>query len=355
MTKHEMIKGLFATLSPDERGLLLNELQSDINTVTVLEQSVLVESCPHCQSKLFVKNGKRKGEQKYKCKSCLLIFTGNTGTSAHKIKEKDKFAAYKALMLEGYLPLKKISAKLEISIQTAFDWRHKILSGLKNTDNQFEGITEMDDVWFLYSQKGRKGLKYARKRGGSNRQGDNNFQTKLLMTTDRKSALDISVVRIGRLKKSDIERKVGGKFCSNSILVSDKHRSIASFAKAEGIEHISFKASEHTAGGDYHVQTINNMAERLKTIVNRNLRGVSTKYLQSYANWFALTQEKKSSIDFEKALLKNSDAWELYTNMEAIYKRFIEKLSQRTYRCPVKKSYKSLKTITDRVSKLEYI
>lgn len=66
-------------------------------------------------------------------------------------------------MLEGYLPLKQIAAKVGVSHQTAFDWRHKILSGTGGDKEQFEGITEMDDIWFLYSQKGRKGLDAGRK------------------------------------------------------------------------------------------------------------------------------------------------------------------------------------------------
>lgn len=74
-----------------------------------------------------------------------------------------------------------------------------------------------------------------------------------MITTDWKSKTNLSLVRIGRLKTSDIERKLSGKFTKNSTLVSYKHRSIASFAKAEGVEHVRFKASEHTAGGQYHV------------------------------------------------------------------------------------------------------
>ncbi len=97
------------------------------------------------------------------------------------------------------------------------------------------------------------------------------------------------------------------------------------------------------------------MAGRLKDIINRDLRGVSTKYLQIYANWFALTEKENPSDDLKRALLKNTDSWELYTSMEAIYKRFIENLSQRTYRCPVKKRYKSHVVNLDKVSKMEYI
>jgi hypothetical protein len=260
------------------------------------------------------------------------------------LQKKVKFEEYKALMEQGYLPVKKMATKIGISIQTAFDWRHKILSNLKEINNQFEGLTEIDDLWFLYSQKGRKGLKYSRKRGGSKRRGDNNFQVKLLITADRNTNKDLSVVRIGRLKKSDIERKVGGQFAHGSTLISDKHRSIASFAKSERLTHVSFMAKKHTAGGDYHIQNVNNIATRLKTVVNHQLRGVSTKYLQCYANWFAFLERNKNHEDYknlDQTLTNNNQTWNQYTNIEEIYKRFIKNLSVRTYRCPVKRKWKT--------------
>jgi len=268
-----------------------------------------------------------------------------SGTCYQGIKETDKFENYKSLMLDQYLPIRQIAKKVGISIQTAFDWRHKIMSGLKVPVKGFEGITEIDDVWFLYSQKGRKGLDYARKRGGSKRRGDNNFQVKLLITTDRKSNRDMSVVRIGRIKKSDLERKISGKFNDTCVIVSDKHRSISAFAKAEKIQHVNFKASNHTAGGEYHVQTINNLASRLKTIVNHQLRGVSSKYLQSYTNWFDYKEKVINSVTTENEmnnqLGQNKSAWETYINIENSYKEFIENLSVRTYRCPTKRNWSS--------------
>jgi len=38
---------------------------------TIRIEDALVGCCPHCQSKLFVKNGKREGVQKYKSKGLL--------------------------------------------------------------------------------------------------------------------------------------------------------------------------------------------------------------------------------------------------------------------------------------------
>lgn len=345
---------LFNSLPDTEQIEVLSELNQKPTNETVPIQDAHVVSCPHCESKLFVKNGKRSGIQNYKCKSCCKIFNSKTGTSLYRLHNPDKFELYKALMLESYYPIKQIAKKIGISIQTAFDWRHKILSGIPKEEKPFEGTTEIDDIWFLYSQKGRKGLDYSRKRGGSKRSGDNDYQAKLLITSDRKKTSDVSLTRIGRIKKADIERKVSGKFSKNCILVSDKHRSIAAFAKSESIKHVSFKAAEHTAGGEYHVQNINNMASSLKGIINHTLKGVSTKYLQNYANWY---QVKTNKIDAEKMgelLLKNKKAIHVHLNREGLYKWFIENFSKRTYRCPVKRNFSTALGI-ETISKLNAI
>ncbi len=341
MNTHIEIVRLFKSLSDNDKEKVLQELNETSTGDTVRIEDAIVVCCPHCASKLFVKNGKREEVQKYKCKSCCRVFTFKTGTSLHRLQKPNKFALYKSLMLESYYPIKQIAKKVGISIQTAFDWRHKILSGTVKDNKLFEGVTEIDDIWFLYSQKGRKGLDYSRKRGGSKRAGDNDFQAKLLITADRNKTTDMSLVRIGRLKKVDIERKVSGKFSFGCELVSDKHRSIAAFAKSENLKHISFKASEHTAGGEYHVQNINNMAASLKTIINHTLKGVSTKYLQNYANWYQLRSKEIDAEQMEYVLSQNKNTTNIYFNREAIYKRFIESFSKRTYRCPVKKTYRS--------------
>jgi transposase-like protein len=342
MNPHHEIVRLFKSLSEDEKGMVLKELNQTSIEATVLIEDAVVVCCPHCESKLFVRNGMQGADQKYKCKACCKVFTAKTGTSLHRLHKPDKFELYKSLMLESYYPIKQIAKKVGISIQTAFDWRHKILSGITKEDKSFEGITEIDDIWFLYSQKGRKGLDYSRERGGSKRAGDNDFQAKLLITTDRNKTTDISLARIGRLRKADIERKISGRFSKYCSLVSDKHRSISAFAKSENLKHVSFKASEHTAGGEYHVQNINNMASSLKTIVNRTLKGVSTKYLQNYANWYQIRSKQVNPEELGRMLLKNKAATSLFVNREGVYKWFIENFSMRTYRCPVKKTYRSV-------------
>ncbi len=345
MNIRKHIKKLFESLNSEERSLVLEELNIVNDTNNEPPKDASVDSCPYCSSTLLSKNGHRGVVQRYKCKACHKTFTGVSGTCFHGIKKKSQFDEYSKLMFEQYLPIKVMAKKIGISVQTSFDWRHKILSGLNAESKGFNGITEIDDVWFLYSQKGRKGLKYSRKRGGSKRKGDNKYQVKMLITADRKNSKDFSVTRIGRISKSDIERKVGGRFNKLCTLVSDKHRSISAFAKSEKIAHVNFKASEHTAGGEFHVQTVNNLASRVKTIVNHQFRGVSTKYLQNYSNWFAMNEERKSdensNLKLQDEMKQNKKAWGVFTNIEGYYKDFIEKLSERTYRCPTKRNWSS--------------
>lgn len=358
MTAKEQIIELFKGMNSRDKDILLTELGDLKNNNDALRVDD-IGSCPYCQNEHTIKNGKHKGNQRYLCKVCNRNFIYSTGTALQGIKKKGEFEEYKSIMFtEGFVPLKTMSKRLDISMQTAFDWRHKILCNLKPTDSNFIDITEIDDIWFLYSQKGRQGLKYSRKRGGSSRRGDNDFQVKLLVTSDRNNTNDMSVVRIGRLKAKDIERKIGNRIGDGVTLVSDKHQSIKSFAKKNNINHVSFKSSDHVKDEVYHVQTVNSMASRLKGDINHKLRGVSTKYLQSYANWFQITESHKNKgniLEEKDACLSNKEQWHTYTSIEKQYANFIKKYSVRTYRCPTIRNWKTKLKDTKSIMNLGYL
>lgn len=340
----EQIRELTKQLTQQERQTIMEELKIQVTPLTESEDSP--ESCPHCSSNNFIKHSKFHNRPRYMCKNCNRTFTMLTGTPIHGLKKQSLWIDYyKSMIEDGFLPLNKMKKKFGISIQTAFDWRHKTLSALEQSDKKFEGITEIDDIWKLYSQKGRKGLEFSRQRGGSKRQGDNNFQVKLLTTADRNGTLNMTMVRIGRLKKSDIQRTIGDRIIKGTILVSDKHKSISGFAKDSQIEHKRFTAKNHTLDNQYHVQYVNNVAARFDTTVNRVLRGVSTKYLQNYSNWFvaleSIKKTKNNTENIRSQILKQCQVWNTFTNFERQYKKFINTYSVRTYRCPTKREWKS--------------
>ena len=348
MTDISKFQEKFIKLTEKERIEALRLLNAKHHILLSQDSKVTIKAreCPHCQSIKFIKNGIQKGVQRFRCKECHINFTSFTGTLIHGIRNLGKFEEYKRKMLsDEYYSIEKMMKMIGISKQTAFDWRHKILSNLQqDTTEKFHGITEIDDIWFTYSQKGRKGLDSSRKRGGCEKKGDNDFQTKLLMTSDRNGQNDFSVVRIGRLHSSDIYRKVGDKFASDCTLVSDKHKSIKAFAKNADIKHVSFMAKKHTVDKKHHVQRINNYAERFGDIVNRQLKGVSTKYLQCYANWFGFIEKHKKSDNIIEEVNKtifHNRTWDVFSNIETMYKGFIERYSKRTYEHPVIRKWKA--------------
>lgn len=338
MELSNQIKSLFNQLPSKEQLGLLGELESISKAHSIMRVEDKASSCPHCGSDKIIKHSKYKNVQRYKCKTCSRTFSPTTGTLIHHLKKPDKFEQYASIIeKEGLLTIAEMTKRLDISIPTSFDWRHKILLSLPAGQFKFSGETQMDDLWFLYSQKGRNGLKYSRKRGGSSRKGDNDFQVKIIAASD-KHHVAMKLAKIGRISKNDIICAVGDKFKKDTKLVTDGHRSFSSFANAAGLKHVSFISKKHKAVTGENVQYINNMAERLKTLINRGMRGVSTKYLQAYVSYFAY--KEKNEIDVREHL-KNKRAWDAFTNIEKMYAKFIENKSVRTYRCPTKRNWKS--------------
>ena len=335
----EIMQGI-TTLNYEELFLLEEQLlaQIEIQKQDIHKQvAEQVNECPHCHSKKIIGWGKYKEMKRYMCKSCSRTFIPTTGTVIHYLKKPNAFLNYSTIIFSESLSSLKIEAKrVGVSKTTAFTWRHKILISLGLEAPVFNGVTEMDDVWFRYSQKGRKNLKYSRKRGRSSHKGDNNFVTKLLITKERGGNLDMSVIKIGRLSGQDISRKLKGQFGENAVLISDKHPSIKKFSKDEHINHKDFKASNHVENKIYHVQGINYLAGAIDDKVNKQLRGVSTKYLQNYATWLSVKERYKKSKEKVKTIiincLSNTKAWDMYINIEKLYEQFILNHSKRTYR-----------------------
>ena len=334
----EKIKDLFEQLNNVEQVELLKELGTQKNKIDNLQ--VDINKCHYCKSGVIIKHGKTEGAQRYLCKSCMRTFTATTGTFMHHVKKKAKMLEYgKIVETEGLHTIAYMSKKIGISIPTSFEWRHKLLLSTPKKKDNFEGETQMDDLWFLYSQKGRKGLKYSRKRGGSRRKGDNNFQVKIIAASDT-TDVEMRVAKIGRISKNDVVQVVGGKFKKSQKLVTDGHSSYKAFAKEAKLDHVFFIAKDHVAKTGENVQYINNLAGRFDTQINRISRGVSTKYLQLYSSYFAYVEKNIFCITSRKQI-NDTKVWDTYTNMENIYKEFILTKSVRTYRCPTKKNWKS--------------
>ena len=335
------IKSSLSTLTPTERLELQKELESlstPLEELPKAQQSRrhLLDNkmgcCPHCSHSKYVRFGIDKGSQRYKCKSCKRSFTEYTGTWMAGLQRKDKIDSYLALMMQQK-SLDSIKESLKINKKTAFDWRHKILASLSETDkDDFTGITESDETFFLNSEKGRMVYnRKARKRGGTSKtRGVSQDQVAVIVTQDRKSGLDLTVATMGRLKKVDIENAIGNRINTNQIILcSDAHVSYKGFAIDNKIEHHQLKAiiKQRVKNNIYHIQHVNSTHNRLKKWIDNTFWGVSTKYLQQYLNWYRVKETLKDSKDqlnlFTKKTSEDINAYQRYQNIEIQYKELI--------------------------------
>ncbi len=107
-------------------------------------------------------------------------------------------------MIKG-LSLRKICEEIEISLNTAFNWRHKVLEALKKLEfDGFKGVLEVDETFILHSEKGSRNIvgRDPRKRGGkSPKRGISNDQDCILVARDRTGRTMAQLACMGRISQ----------------------------------------------------------------------------------------------------------------------------------------------------------
>lgn len=123
-----------------------------------------IEKCPYCDNKDFIKYGMYKKLQRYKCKNdlCGKTFTKEIYNKFRYSKKfKENYSKYFDLLNKG-LTLRECANKLNITIVTAFFWRHRFLFDFKN-QHHIEKITsyvELTKMIITENFKGSRDIPY---------------------------------------------------------------------------------------------------------------------------------------------------------------------------------------------------
>ena len=187
------------------------------------------------------------------------------------------------------------ASRCGIAVSTAFRWRHRWLKALKSGAGKLAGIVEADETFVLSSRKGERNLgRKPRKRGGkASKRGLSHEQVPILVAVDR-TGVTISAV-LPSVSAANLQAVLEPVLSKDVLLVTDGCTSYPPCAAALGVSH---EALNQSAGervrGDLHIQTVNSRHERLKAFL-RPRRGVATKYLVSYLNWFHLAGLRDST------------------------------------------------------------
>ena len=317
------------------------------------DYSAVVKACPVCGSNHIVKNGKRKEVQKYVCKDCKKNFNYKTNTVLSKIQKLNKWNEFVEDFISlNITSLKALKEKLNVSEQTVFNWRQKLLSAIVlKTDATFQNeAIEFDETWLRISRKGRRNMGITNKqiyRAWRKKQvGDSKYNVKVFFAYGRESKnLDLYQSHTGRTSTAHMNTYFTSNKFKDIRIYSDAHVSYKSFFRINNIQHETFISVKHINfdNRNVHNQTVNAFTERFKHFVNGHMRGVSTKYLGFYIKWFQFINESKVKERKDEELkfnltdvvcdnvVKEKFGIELYRQSELSFIRFLNHNGRTNY------------------------
>lgn len=321
----DILKQLFENLSDVEKQRFLSEIARPKAAIQKVIQPRKVETCPHCQSTHFVKNGKRNGKQNFRCRSCNKAFVEQTGTILFSMKKDiSVLEKYVHCMIEKY-PLRKCAEICNINVATAFAWRHKILDALQNmmAEVELDGIVEADETYSTISYKGHhrdfKLPRPAHKRGTPARKRGLSKEQVCVpcgINLDGKSVAKIS--NLGKPSLKDLQKVLSDKVAAGSVFVTDSLRPYQKLSLDMNLGHIRIPRGRRSVGA-FNIQTVNNYHKRLKDLIFGTFKGVATKYLNNYLvyhNFVNFAKDSKADkevilFDFIRNVLCQSKSLEI--------------------------------------------
>ncbi len=268
--------------------MALNQLTDELKVNELIETAFDSKgSCPHCSHTQIYRHGLVNGLQRYRCKACKKTFNALTRTPLAHLRHKDKWLDY----LDGVtqsLTVRKAATALDIHRNTAFRWRHRFLTWIKqDRSSALHGITEADETYLLESHKGSRELgRQPHKRGSrASKRGISDEQICILIARDRSKHTVDFVTGNGPITKSGLATHLKPILDLDTLLVSDSNPTYDAFCKAENITHETVNLSQgQRVKGAYHIQNVNAYHSRFKLWLN-HFHGVATKYLPNYLGW----------------------------------------------------------------------
>lgn len=306
-----VLKQLFDNLSDTEKQAFIKSLNQP--TAKSIIEPRKIQQCPYCGGSHFVKNGTRQGRQRFICRDCHKTFVAEVGSVFFGSQKRiDVWQKYVDCMMDK-LPLRRCAEICDISLPTAFIWRHKILDALQKMQNQvqLDGVTEADETFFRLSFKGnhKKSSSFRMPRPAKHRgtPGKTGLPKDLVcvptgINLDGKSIAKIS--NLGKPRHVDIAKVISGRIAKGSVFVTDSLRSYCKLSFDMELNHIRIPRKKHSVGV-FNIQTINSYHSMLKALVLYRFRGVATKYLNNYLVYHNFVNFDKESNADKHAILLN--------------------------------------------------
>ena len=322
----------------------IKELLSDLDPVTIIEfknylSENLIEFCSSKNSNSKViskfrmkekccnkcgcilhKNGKtNSGVQKYICSGCKLTLSETTNTIVcHSKLSFEIWSNVIDNLLNGF-SLRRIAEENNISLLTSFRLRHKVLYALKSFINNIKlsGNIQSDEKYFSINLKGTKPEnmpRYSKKRTSTTSQyrGISHHKICVVSSIDDNDNLLLEIVGLGRCTTDMLKNSLGIKLDNAKSISVDSASAYQEFCSKYKLVLNAIPSGFHS-NGIFNISEINGIHSQLETWLSK-FRGISTRHLQEYLDWFVyiFTMKKRFLLNkiktesYSKILINNN-------------------------------------------------
>ena len=322
----------------------IKELLNDLDPVTIIEfknylSENLIELCStknsnskviskfrtkeNCCNKcgcILHKNGKTKnGVQKYICSGCKLTSSETTNTIVcHSKLSFEIWSNIVDNLLNGF-SLRRIAEENNVSLLTSFRLRHKVLCALKTFINSIKlsGDIQSDEKYFSINLKGTKPdnmPRYSKKRTSikSPYRGISHHKVCVVSSIDDNDNLLLEIVGLGRCTTDMLNNSLGVKIDNAKSISADSASAYQEFCSQYKLILNAIPSGFHS-NGTFNISEINGIHSQLETWLSK-FRGISTRHLQEYLDWFVyiFTMKKRFLLNkiktesYSKILIDNN-------------------------------------------------
>lgn len=290
----------------------LTELCSTKNSNSkVISRFKEKEKCCNKCGCILHRNGKTKnGVQKYICSGCKLTSSETTNTVV--CHSKLSFEIWRNVidnLLNGF-SLRRIAEENNISLLTSFRLRHKVLCALKNFINSIKlsGDIQSDEKYFSINLKGTKPEnmpRYSKKRASvlSSYKGISHHKVCVVSSIDENDNLLLKIVGLGRCTTNMLKESLGKKLNNAKSIIADSASAYQGFCKEYKLTLNAVPSGFHSKGV-FNISEINGVHSQLEVWLKK-FRGISTRHLQEYLDWFVYIFTMKKRFLLNKIKTKS--------------------------------------------------
>ena len=324
MNIEELLKDLDPVTIIEFKNYLIENLSrlcsmKDSNSKIIAKFKIEERFCNKCGC-LLHKNGKTKtGIQKYICSGCKSTSSETSETIiCHSKLSFEIWSNVIDNLLNGF-SLRRIAEENNISLLTSFRLRHKVLYALKTfiNDIKLSGEIQSDEKYFSINLKGTKTEnmpRYSKKRTSTTSpyRGISHHKICVVSSIDENDNLLLKIVGLGRCTTEMLKDSLGLKLNNAKSINADSASAYQEFCSEYKLVLNAIPSGFHN-DGVFNISEINGIHSQLETWISK-FRGISTRHLQEYLDWFVyiFTMKKRFLLNkiktesYSKILIDNN-------------------------------------------------